>query len=119
VHLYDCSYCEQVPSYLTLLGHDGPPAGLYTRNLVTNAELDRCPKRTILLAARSEVMEMRRYVDTYLPAYTDGFLLVPGGIADQPARYVELVQLGRSYQRTVEAQYVKVRAGNDTDGGED
>ena len=34
---------------------------------------------------------MERYMTTYWPAYRDGNLLVGGGIADQPARYVAMV----------------------------
>lgn len=35
--------------------------------------------------------EVERYVDTYYPAYRDGHLLVKGGLADQPARYLEIL----------------------------
>lgn len=51
------------------------------------------------------VAEIDRYVGTYYPAYRDGHLLVAGGLADQPARYVELVQLTQSMERVVQAKY--------------
>ena len=114
--MYDCSQCEKTPAYLQLLGHDGPPTGLWQENLVTKAPLERCPLRTILLASPESRAELRRYVDSYLPAYRDGFLLVHGGLADQPARYVELIQLGRRLERQVDAKYLEVRSSEGGDG---
>jgi hypothetical protein len=54
--------------------------------------LDRCPLRTLQLARAEVVEEMDRYVDRYYPAYQDGHLLVAGGIADQPARYLDWME---------------------------
>lgn len=49
--------------------------------------------------------EVHRYLDVYLPAYDDGHLLVAGGIADQPARYLELIQLIRRTRTAAQAKY--------------
>jgi hypothetical protein len=97
------------------LGHDGPPTNLWTRNLLTDEPLALCPVRTLQLAREASsrhVAEVDRYVDRYYPAYEDQHLLVAGGIADQPARYVELIQLVRAIDRETEAKYHKITAEN-------
>jgi|SRR4051812_24990356 hypothetical protein len=94
------------------LGHDGPPTNLWTENLVTGKPLARCPVRTLQLAREENsqhVREADRYVDRYYPAYEDKHLLVAGGIADQPARYVEVIQLVRRIDRETEAKYHAVK----------
>lgn len=90
---------------MLMLGHDGPPQGLWDKNLITEAPLQFCPMRQLLLAPASVRDEIDRYVTSYYPAYQDGHLLEAGGLADQPARYVELVQLTRRYDRAVQAKY--------------
>jgi hypothetical protein len=57
--------------------------------------------------------EVDRYVDSYYPAYRDGHLLVAGGLADQPARYVELVQLTGELDRAVQARFDAEQAKED------
>jgi hypothetical protein len=57
------------------------------------------------LAPAPLMAEIDRYTESYYPAYRDGHLLVAGGLADQPARYVELVQLTRSYEHAVQAKF--------------
>ena len=50
--------------------------------------------RDILEARQTDpaiVEEVDRYLGTYVPAYRDGFLLVSGGIANQPARYLAMI----------------------------
>lgn len=101
---------------MQMLGHDGPPTNIYTSNLLTGKPLDRCPVRTLQLAREAgsaELREVDRYVDVYFPAYEDKHLLVAGGIADQPARYVELIQLVRSIDRETEAKYRAITAENE------
>lgn len=77
------------------LGHDGPPTNFWREHLITGKDLARCPVRE-LLDARERIPELHdevvRYVQLYLPAYQDGHLLVAGGIADQPARYLSMIQ---------------------------
>jgi hypothetical protein len=97
------------------LGHDGPPTNLWTRNLLTDEPLARCPVRTLQLAREASdphVREADRYVETYHPAYTDKHLLIAGGIADQPARYVELVQLIGRINHQVDAKYAALTKEN-------
>lgn len=91
------------------MGHDGPPQGLWTENLVTKQPLERCPVRTLLLAPPALTAEVHRYVNTWYPAYQDGFLMQEGGLADQPARYVELVQLTQRLDRMVQARWDELR----------
>jgi hypothetical protein len=57
------------------------------------------------LAPRALTEEINRYVDSLYPAYESGFLLVGGGIAEQPNRYVELVQLVGRTERKVQEQF--------------
>jgi hypothetical protein len=103
---YDCSECAKNPAYLTILGHDGPPSPqLWTKNLITDEPLTLCPVRTMLLAPDAQLAEVNRYVDSYFPAYQDGHLLVAGGLADQPARYVELIQVTRRLDRQVQQKF--------------
>jgi hypothetical protein len=100
---------------MQILGHDGPPTSLWTKNLLTGQPMDRCPVRTLQLAEEAgspHVREVNRYVDVYFPAYEDKHLLVEGGIADQPARYVELIQLVRAIDRKTEAKYHAITAEN-------
>jgi hypothetical protein len=89
------------------LGHDGPPTNLWTENLITGAPLERCPVRTIQLAREQRdpiVEEVDRHADVYYPAYRDGFLLVRGGLSDQPARYLELIGAIREVEGKVETK---------------
>lgn len=74
-----------------------------------------CPRRQLNEAPRSMVAEVYRYVNSYYPAYEDGHLLVAGGISDQPARYIALVQLTQAYDRMVQAKYEELRE-KDNDG---
>lgn len=74
------------------MGHDGPPTNYWRENLITNDPLTRCPLRTLQLAPAREVEEMARYVDQYYPAWQAGHLLTEGGIADQPARYLSMIE---------------------------
>jgi hypothetical protein len=94
-----------------LLGHDGPPVTFWTKNLITDEPLERCPVRTILLARddpRSAIHEVERYVDFYYPAYVDGHLLSSGGIGDQPARYLEIINEVRSAEACVDRKMIEI-----------
>lgn len=93
------------------LGHDGPPQQYWTENLLTGAPLARCPIRELLLARDRdpELMgELERYTDTYYPAYRDGFLLVAGGVADQPARYLAVNRVIADLNVTADEKYLEI-----------
>lgn len=49
--------------------------------------------------------ELDRYLRFYYPAYLDKHLLADGGIGDQPARYVELIEAIRDTQAIVDRKY--------------
>jgi hypothetical protein len=86
---YDCAFCEQHPGMKAGLGHDGPPTLHWRDNLVTGEPLTRCPVRMRQLADSALLAEVERHEETYHPLYTRGHLLEPGGIAQQPARWVD------------------------------
>jgi hypothetical protein len=112
--MYNCGACAANPGLKQMLGHDGPPQNYWTTNLITGEALERCPLRTLQLAPRTLDAELFRYTELYYPAYQDKHLLVEGGIADQPARYLELVQLTARYERLAQAKYDSLTA--DTEG---
>jgi hypothetical protein len=88
-----------------MLGHDGPPAGIWRENIITGEPLARCPVRTIQLAHDTPVgAEFTRYLTTYFPAYEDGFLLEPGGIGAQPARYLAILGAIREMNNRMRAK---------------
>jgi hypothetical protein len=83
---------------------------LWDRNMLTDAPIQLCPIRAVQLAPedlRAEVMRMQ--FELY-PLFEKGYLLVKGGIADQPARYISYMQeIGElvaqiKYKLTAEAQ---------------
>jgi hypothetical protein len=97
---------------MQILGHSAPPVNLWTENLLTDQPLALCPLRTLQLADETDparTREVARYMDHYYPAFRDGHLLVGGGIAEQPARYLELIQLVRRVNDEMEAKYLKLR----------
>lgn len=114
--LYDCASCAQRPFLRAQLGHDGPPTSFYTDNLLSNEPLERCPLRTLQLAdeaggaGRSLAREVERHADVYFPAYRNGHLLVAGGVADQPARYLELMGMIGAMESRVQEKYAEIRA---------
>jgi hypothetical protein len=91
-----------------MLGCDGTkPTQPWTENLITGEPLTECPLRTIrhLRATEPELMaEYDRYLTTYYPLYLDGHLLVEGGIADQPARYLDYMLAIRQMDAAVNAK---------------
>ena len=104
---------------MQLLGHDAPPLAFWRENLITDAALERCPVRTLLLAAEATPalsQEVDRYVETYYPAYRDGFLLRPGGVAAQPARYLELVSLVRGTKLRVDEKAAEIARERESSG---
>jgi hypothetical protein len=98
---------------MQMLGHDGPPQAFWTENLITGAPLERCPLRAIQLARETDpaiAHEVDRYAATYYPLYRDGHLLVEGGIADQPARYLELLGVMRDIDHEMERKAAELLA---------
>ncbi|HVX39616.1 MAG TPA: hypothetical protein VHB25_08585 [Gemmatimonadaceae bacterium] len=98
-----------------MLGHDGPPGQFWMENLITGEPLQRCPVRALQLAAHDRpalAAEVERYTETYYPAYEDGHLLGAGGIADQPARYLELIGLVRGVRRRAQAKWDELTKAN-------
>lgn len=101
----------------TRLGHDGPPIGGYwTENLVTEEPLQRCPLRTLQLAPPALGLELARHTETYYPAYVAGQLLNDGGLAAQPARYLDLMTEIATYAHRAQAKHDDLRARS---GGEE
>lgn len=103
--LYDCRSCAARPALYAALGHNGPPQQYWQENLLSDETLARCPVRDLLEAPEHLTNEVARYVGTYYPAYRDGHLLVAGGIADQPARYLNMVRLIASLEAQAELKY--------------
>ena len=92
--LYDCRSCAANPALFEQLGHDGPPTNYWRENLLSGEPLQRCPVRELLALRETDpraLTEFEQHVGTYWPAYKAGHLLVAGGIADQPARYVDMM----------------------------
>lgn len=109
--VYDCSACEKNPTMKQLLGHDGAPQSYWRENLVSGERLAECPLRTWVRAREQQrplFDEIDRYLSTYHPAYRKGFLLVAGGIADQPARYLAMVQHIDAVWDQVDAKLVAI-----------
>lgn len=101
-----------------VLGHDGPPRAnpfsLWDENLLTGKRLTECPLRTILRAHESNP-KLAREVDAHLRyygAYDRGVLLVAGGISDQPARYVELMDRIDQQKNLTEAKHLDLMRKN-------
>lgn len=101
-----------------ILGHDGPPTNIWRENLLTGKPLTECPLRTILRLQETQPA-ISREVDTHLRyygAYDRGVLLVAGGISDQPARYVELMDRIDQQKHETETKYFALLKGDDEPG---
>jgi hypothetical protein len=93
-----------------MLGHDAPPTNFWRENLLTRAPLAECPLRTILKreAAHPQLAREMNAHFRYYPAYTHGALLVQGGVADQPNRYLEYMALIDGSAHATEARYYEL-----------
>jgi hypothetical protein len=107
-YLYDCSFCEKNPGYYDLLGHDGPPAGLWTTNIVTGERLKRCPVMDLRTADRNTLREVTMMRTELYPLYREGHLLVAGGVIDQPARYLSFMREMDAARLKAESAFQKV-----------
>lgn len=117
--MYNCTACGSNPGLKQMLGHDGTPTGPWTENLITGAPLTECPLRTILRAREASpdlIAEYDRYLNVYYPLYQDGHLLVEGGVAAQPARYLDFMLAIRETQNTVEVKELAIRRENGEGG---
>lgn len=91
-----------------MLGHDGPPTNFWRENLLTGKPLAECPLRTIL-RTHEDHPALGHEMDVHLQyygAYDRGVLLVAGGVSDQPARYVELMDLIDRQKHETEAKHL-------------
>ena len=97
-----------MPWLKEVLGHDGPPGdgenmALWDRNMLTDEPILLCPIRALQIAPQELQAEVIRMRMELFPLFEKGLLLVKGGVADQPARYVE-------YMRTIEDLNGQVKA---------
>lgn len=99
------------------LGHDGPPVGIYTRNLLTDEPLTRCPLRQLQLDPdQGGVRELFTHRETLHPLYRRGVLLAGPSLADQPARYVAWMQEFDALDARSELRRLEVEKVNRGDG---
>ena len=54
------------------------------------------------------IAEIERYVTTLYPAYREGHLLVAGGLADQPARYLAMIRAMTGLSDKIEERYLEL-----------
>lgn len=89
--MYTCDFCFKNPGIMQQLDHDGPSGehSIWQKNLVTGGPLVRCPIRDVIEASPELRAEFERYRLVYYPNYKKGHLLVSGGIAEQPNRWME------------------------------
>jgi hypothetical protein len=90
-----------------MLGHDGPPTNYWRENLLTRAPLAECPLRTIIKREATHpdlARELSRHFG-YYAAYERGALLVAGGVADQPNRYLDFMVQIDERRAAAEARY--------------
>lgn len=87
------------------LGHDGPPRMMWRQNLLSGKPLARCPLRDMLEAPAAMLDELTRHRDVLLPHYKAGHLLARGGIAEQPARYLDFMTELMAIERTSQALF--------------
>lgn len=84
------------------LGHDGAPV-MIRENVITGAPLARCPMRDLLEADPALSAEIGRMQYEYFPMFKLGHLLEDGGLANQPARYVDYMRHLHALDRRVQA----------------
>lgn len=97
-----------MPFRLEQLGHDGPAQFPWTENLLTSKPIERCPIRQLQLAPTDLREEVLRWKHTYFPLYEKGHLLVDGGIADQPARWLEAMLYLENLSARMDAKHVEL-----------
>ena len=97
-----------------MLGCDGePPTGYWRENLIDGRDLLCCPQLTRRMAPAELRREMDRMWSEYYPLYSkDGHLLVTGGIADQPARFMEYMRAIGETVKAMEAKHTEIAKGD-------
>jgi len=58
-----------------------------------------CPLRMLQLAPKDLAQEVLRWKGVHFPMYMKGHLLIAGGIAEQPARWLEAMLFLEDLQR--------------------
>jgi hypothetical protein len=91
------------------LGHDGPPEGFWPDNLLTDEPIERCPIRQLQLAEPALREEVIRWRDLYYPLYKKGHLLLTGGVAEQPARYLEAMQYLEGLDSVISRKFIEIK----------
>lgn len=108
--MYDCDHCEKNPYYLGVLGHDGPPQGMWTENLIDEKPLSICPRMTLLKANKDVMREVDTYRTEVFPLWKKGLLLHPGSVGEQPARELAMLREFDLTQDRVQAKWDKIHA---------
>lgn len=112
---YDCDRCTDLLKQS--LGHEAPPVGLYTRNLLTDEPFALCPLRQLQLDPDpAGVRELVFHRETLHPLYRQGRLLTSGGVADQPARYMAWMREFDDLDARSEVKRLDVEGANRSDG---
>lgn len=102
-----------------MLGHDGPPSGLWDKNLVTGEPLGRCPRRLLLEEDGSrELREVAHYRDEIFPLWQRNLLYFPGSVGEQPARYIAFMREFDHAKLAAQAAYDRIskEQGESADG---
>ena len=83
---------------------------MWTENLITNAPLERCPLRTILLADPDKSREVNTYRLEVYPLWQKNHLLHPGSAGEQPARELAFMREFDAVNEKVQAKYEEIIA---------
>lgn len=97
------------------LGHDGPPTQFWRKNVITDAPLERCPRRVELDAVGTrQAAEIDEARTLYWPHYRRGFLPVAGGVRDQPALTMDLIEQLQHFDAVTTARFTALRTDGET-----
>jgi hypothetical protein len=95
--------------FYQVLGHDEKPYGMWTHNLATGEELQRCPMRDLLEADEQVLREVNTHRTELYPLFRKGHLLNAGGLADQSARYLSFMRYCDRTADAVEDRVIKAQ----------
>lgn len=79
--------------------------------------LQCCPVRTLQLAPPALLQEVTRHLTEYYPLYEAGHLLVAGGVADQPARYLDYMREIARLRTVVQRKFDEMGGADDGEDG--
>lgn len=88
-----------------MLGHSAPPVAMWDENLVTGEQLAICPIRLLLDASEEDRRDAYAFTYEDFPLFKRGHLLVEGGIAAQPARWLEAMRYLDTLDRLKEVAF--------------